>query len=159
MIDYGFVPENLWGKSNVHIILEADTDIYNPSSPTFGNSNLSNIQNCDDFLEQAVRVDWINSSFPKTDLRLSGVICQTRENGSIFFEHIFEFGECRVQQISPYTEKPICYTPEATKYGQTSYMYANVINQVFNWVICRTRKDSAITKRFSNQIYVFGLGC
>jgi hypothetical protein len=37
-------------------------------------------------------------------------------------------------------------------------MMANVINQVFNWIICRTRRDSAILKRFNNPMFVFGLG-
>ena len=157
-IDFGFVPANLWGKSNVHIILESESDFYNPTNEYFGNSNLMKIKDCDEFIQKAVRVDWINTSYPRTDLRMSGVKCLTREDGGIYFERIFQFGECRVQQISISTNKPICYTPEATKYGQTSYMYANVINQVFNWVICRTRRDSAVLKRFNNPIYVFGLG-
>jgi hypothetical protein len=36
-------------------------------------------------------------------------------------------------------------------------MFANVVNQVFNWIICRTRRDSAVLKRFNNKVFVFGL--
>jgi hypothetical protein len=37
-------------------------------------------------------------------------------------------------------------------------MFANVVNQIFNWIMCRTRRDSAVLKRFNNPIFVFGLG-
>lgn len=89
---------------------------------------------------------------------MSAVRCKTDPNGNIFFEQYYQFGPCKMQQISIYSFKPICYTPEATKYGQSSYMFANVINQIFNWIICRTRRDSAILKRFNNPMFIFGLG-
>ena len=105
-----------------------------------------------------MRVDWINTLYPNTDLRMSAVTCHTDDNGSIFFKRYMVFSECRIQNISPYSLRPVCYTPEATKYGQTAYMLANVINQFFNWFICRTRFDSALTKRFINKIFIFGIG-
>ena len=37
-------------------------------------------------------------------------------------------------------------------------MLANVVNQLFNWFICRTRIDSSIFKKFNNKIFVFGIG-
>ena len=46
MIDFGLAPSDLWGKSNVHIILEGPNDFYNSSDPFFGNSNLQVIQSC-----------------------------------------------------------------------------------------------------------------
>lgn len=46
MIDYGFVPNLLWNHSNSYILLEDETDHFNPSDPKFGNSNLHKIQNC-----------------------------------------------------------------------------------------------------------------
>lgn len=105
-----------------------------------------------------VRVDWINSLYPATDLRMSAVTCYDHSDGRVSFHQFMTFDRCRVQQISYYTSRPICYTPEATKYGQTSYMMANVVNQFFNWFICRTRYDSTITKRFNNTIYVMAIG-
>lgn len=88
---------------------------------------------------------------------MSGISCY-EESGQVYFKQHIKFGECLIQQISPYTFRPVCFTPEAAKYGQTSYMVANVVNQLFNWVICRTRRDSAILKRFTNKIYVMAIG-
>lgn len=157
MVDFGFVPNNLWGKSNEYILLQNQWDTYNPTSRFLGNSNLIDLKTCAQFDARKVRIDWINTSFPYTDLRMSGVNCIEKGYGDLQFVRHFEFGPCKIQQISLYTFKPICYTPEATKYAQSSYMFANVVNQVFNWVICRTRRDSAVLKRFNNKVFVFGL--
>ena len=67
------------------------------------------------------------------------------------------FGQCRIQQISIVTNRPVCYTTEATKYGQTSYMYGNVIGQVFNLFICKTRRDSVFQVGMNNRVMYLGL--
>lgn len=38
--DFGFVPSDLQFKANITLIPPNLSDIYNPTSPTFGNSNL-----------------------------------------------------------------------------------------------------------------------
>ena len=46
MNDFGFVPGQLWAKNNIPIILPEDGDLYNPTSPFFGNTNLAKITSC-----------------------------------------------------------------------------------------------------------------
>lgn len=70
---------------------------------------------------------------------MAAVTCTDTKTGPVY-EHNLPFGECRIQQISVITHKPVCFTTEAAKYGQTSYMYANVVNQMFNLFICKTRR-------------------
>jgi hypothetical protein len=85
MVDFGFVPSDLWGKSNDFILLENRWDSYNPTHKYLGNSNLESLISCEGFDAKKVRVDWINASYPSTDLRMSGVRCKTDANGGLYF--------------------------------------------------------------------------
>jgi hypothetical protein len=38
--DFGFTPSELQFKANLTLIPSNPSDVYNPTSPTFGNSNL-----------------------------------------------------------------------------------------------------------------------
>jgi hypothetical protein len=40
MIDFGFIPSKMWWKNAVPLVVPLTSDIYNPTMPTFGNSNL-----------------------------------------------------------------------------------------------------------------------
>jgi hypothetical protein len=68
-----------------------------------------------------------------------------------------KYGECRVQQISPYSSRPVCYTSEATKYGHTSYMIGNTITQIFQLYMCKSTKDSCLSMRLGNKVLIVGM--
>ncbi len=156
MLDFGFPPGSLWGKSNIGILVPGLDDHYNPTDPHFGNSHLAEFSTCAQFRAASDITDWINSTHPEADLRMSALICH-EQAGRLVFEQNMRFGECRLQQLSVSTGRPICYSTEATKYAQTAYMYANVINQMFNFFICKTRKQSVFQTKLTKPLIYFGL--
>jgi sodium/potassium-transporting ATPase subunit alpha len=78
-------------------------------------------------------------------------------NGVPTYSQLFEWGECRVQQISPFSNKPICFTTEAVKYGQSAFFYGVVIGQILNCFLCKTRKLSLIYQGLNNPFQFFGI--
>lgn len=101
-------------------------------------------------------IDWIYLASSKYDLRMTMLNCH---NGSppTFTQIISDWGDCKVQQISPYTNLPVCYTTEACKYAQTSYLIGVVICQIVNGFACKTRKQSVISQGASNTFFHFSL--
>ena len=67
------------------------------------------------------------------------------------------WGDCKVYQLSPYSNKPICYTTEAVKYGSSSYFYGVVICQILNTLLCKTRKLSLVYQGLNNPFMIFGV--
>lgn len=68
------------------------------------------------------------------------------------------FSECKIYQISPYTNRPVCYSTEAAKYAQSAYFYGAVVQQYFNCFICKTRKLSLLSHGINNKMSFFGIG-
>ena len=60
MIDFGFIPLELWDKNSMPLVLPSMTDTYNPSDPHFGNSALKDLKTCHDFNNNATTTDFIN---------------------------------------------------------------------------------------------------
>jgi sodium/potassium-transporting ATPase subunit alpha len=54
-------------------------------------------------------IDWIYTSHASIDLRMAAVNCQIINNQPVYTQTI-KFGSCNVQQISPFTNLPVCYT-------------------------------------------------
>lgn len=54
-------------------------------------------------------IDWIYTVHAKIDLRLGAVKCAMIGNVATYTQTI-KFGTCNVQQISPFTNKPACFT-------------------------------------------------
>lgn len=75
----------------------------------------------------------------------------------MIFKQKFVFGECRVQQISPISNRPVCFTTEAVKYAQSAYFYANFTGQLFNNIITKTRRESVFTQGMHNMNMYFGM--
>lgn len=90
------------------------------------------------------------------DLRMAALTC-SNNNGNVTFTQNLKFSECKVYQISPFTNKPVCYTTEAAKYAQSAFFYAVVVCQYFNLVICKTRKLSILQHGFGNRMSFFGI--
>lgn len=65
----------------------------------------------------------------------------------------------RFYRISPYTDRQICYTPEALLYAQTAYFVAAILTQIANNIISRSRILSAgvhgIDNKWGNWSFLF----
>lgn len=84
--------------------------------------------------------------------------CIKNADNTFKISEIFEkWGECRVYQLSPYSNRPVCYSIEAIKYGCSSYFYAIVICQMINHILCKTRKLSIFSHGLNNTFMIFGM--
>lgn len=101
-------------------------------------------------------IDWIYTSHASIDLRMAAVNCQM-VNGKPVYTQTIKFGSCNVQQISPFTNLPVCYTTESIKYAQSAYFYGVVICQLLNALVCKTRKLSLFTQGLNNTFMIFAL--
>lgn len=158
--DFGFPPASLQFTANIPVYMPANSDVYNPNLPSFGNSLAQSYidkGSCPDPKgENWEMIDWIYTKHSYVDLRLGAIKCSI-ENGKVVFSQVFNWGPCNVQQISPYTNKPVCYTTEATKYAQGGYFYGVILCQIFNAFICKTRKMSMITQGIGNTFMLFAI--
>ena len=150
--DFGFLPADLQFKASQAIVVPKQQDIYNPTAWNFGNSNLSHTS-CSNNSEM---IDWIFTKDATVDLRMAAVNCNM-VNGVAIYTQSFNFGTCNVQQISPYSNKPVCFTTEGTKYAQSAYFYGIVVGQIFNVFLCKTRKISLFTQGITNTFTFFSL--
>lgn len=158
--DFGFKPAELQFKANIPIwwSTESQNDIYNPTFASFGNSIAQaaiNSNSCPDTKNWDM-IDWIYTKHSYVDLRLAALKCDMVD-GKVKISQQFAWGPCNVQQISPYTNQPVCYTTEGTKYSQSAYFYGVVIAQIFNTFVCKTRKMSMITQGLSNTFMLFAI--
>lgn len=112
MNDFGFPPFQLVFSNGIKLYNHADSDTYNPSDYHFGNSKLkaANYTNCDSFNNEAELVDWLYMKQAKSDLRMSALICTSIAGGGTSYRNFFSFGSCNIQQISPYSNRPVCFT-------------------------------------------------
>jgi len=101
-------------------------------------------------------IDWIYVAHAKIDLRMSAVSC-TMTGGKPVYSQLISWGTCNVQQISPKTNLPACFTTEGMKYAQSAYFYGVIICQVFNCLLCKTRKLSLFTQGMGNSFMLFSL--
>ena len=101
-------------------------------------------------------IDWIFVQHASVDLRMAALSC-SKVSGSVVFSQAIEWGNCNVQQISPMSNKPVCFTTEGIKYAQSAYFYGVVIAQIFNSFVCKTRKLSFLTQGISNTFMLFSI--
>jgi sodium/potassium-transporting ATPase subunit alpha len=84
-------------------------------------------------------------------LRISALKCVQNADNTFSISEIFKsWGTCRVYQLSPYSNRPVCFSVEAIKYGCSAYFYAIVICQTLNGLLCKTRKLSIATQGMGN---------
>jgi hypothetical protein len=56
-------------------------------------------------------VDWIYTKHAFVDLRMAALKCDDWTiPGKAIITQAFNWGACQVQQISPFTNLPVCYT-------------------------------------------------
>jgi sodium/potassium-transporting ATPase subunit alpha len=102
-------------------------------------------------------IDWIFTQHANVDLRMGAVKCTKTGPNTVSYSQIFQWGPCNVQQISPFSNKPACYTTEGMKYAQSAYFYGVVIGQIINAFVCKTRKLSFFTQGLGNTFMLFSL--
>ena len=110
--DFGFPPSQLTMIANVPYFKSNDGDVFNPSHPTFGNTKLYSDSNALTICPTTTdTVDWVYLVSSNYDLRVTMLECTKQSTGSVVFsQKIKSWGTCNVQQISPVTNKPVCYT-------------------------------------------------
>jgi sodium/potassium-transporting ATPase subunit alpha len=87
---------------------------------------------------------------------MSALTCEVI-NGVAVYTPSLNYSPCKVYQISPYTNRPVCYTTEAAKYAQSAFFFGVVISQYFNIFICKTRKLSLLSHGINNKMSYFGI--
>ena len=152
--DFGFPPAELQFKANINIFVPGDNDVYNPSAWNFGNSKLS-ATNCSS--NSGEMADWIYTVHAKIDLRLAALKCNQLTPTIVSYTPLIAWGPCHVQQISPFSNKPACYSTEGMKYAQSGYFYGVVIAQLLNHKVCKTRKLSVFTQGIGNTFAIFSM--
>ena len=109
-------------------------DVYDANQPNFGNTNFGKESNY-------ASLFWDGNTDSEVDLRLF-----------LSFRNKDEWSKCRWDpkdesiprfwRISDVTDKQICYTIEANKYGQGSFLVSIVCFQIANLIICKSRSLS-----------------
>lgn len=101
-------------------------------------------------------VDWVGTTSASYDLRNTMLNCKVVDGNAVYSQMI-SWGNCKIQQISPFTNLPVCFTTEACKYAQTAYFIGMVWGQILNFFVCKTRKESVISQGVSNAFMFFAL--
>ena len=157
--DFGFPPSQLSMVANLYMTQSNPGDVYNPTHPTFGNTYLlqNYMTSCPTSSDSNnIMVDWVYTLSSQYDLRNTMLKC-TVSGATVVYSQYVEWGSCNVQQISPFTNQPVCYTTEACKYAQTAYFIGVVWGQILNFFVCKTRKLSCLTQGVSNTFMFFSL--
>lgn len=159
--DFGFPPAQLNGIANLNMIISNQGDVYNPSHPTFGNTYLLTYysRTCPSSSDSNYfMIDWVYTNSAIYDLRNTFLNCNMNAAGTAtVYTQAITYGTCNIQQISPITNLPVCFTTEACKYAQTSFFIGTVWGQVLNFFVCKTRKLSCLTQGVSNTFMFFAL--
>jgi sodium/potassium-transporting ATPase subunit alpha len=160
--DFGFPPSSLMNIANEKYVDANLGDTYNPAHPTFGNSYAYTFLGTGacpnpDTDPKYTMVDWVYLASATSDLRMTLLTCKVTGGVVAFTQTITNYGECLVQQISPFTNLPVCYTTEAAKYAQTAYLVGIVICQIVNGFACKTRKQTSISQGASNTFFHFAV--
>lgn len=145
--------------ANVYMTNSNQGDVYNPTHPTFGNTYLQTnyMTSCPPTSDSnTAMVDWVYTASANFDLRNTMLNCQV-VNGKAVYTQMITWGNCNIQQISPYNSLPVCYTTEACKYAQTGYFIGVVWGQIHNFFVCKTRKLSTFSQGVSNPFMFFAL--
>lgn len=87
-------------------------------------------------LKNGKEVDWIYGADADFDLRLMFAECR----GGRFVPSI-QWKECQFDLISPVTQRPYCYSTEASNYAQSTFLYAIVFSQYANYQSLRSLKS------------------
>ena len=174
MFDYGMNVYKLFGVILQPYFPHNPTDVYDPNHPFFGNTNVKigtnpeknepslelisteNVKGRKEYSdwENGPRLlDWLFTLHSEQDIRMGFLALNDAKNGA---KEEIEWNPCRVYQISPVSNRPVCYSSEALKYAQTGFFFGIVITQWYNSIACRTRKVSSKDHGMRNIFLLFG---
>jgi sodium/potassium-transporting ATPase subunit alpha len=172
LFDYGMNVFELFGVILKIYYPHAPSDIYDPTHPTRGNTNVviktladgtkrleilntTANQAYTDHSDKAkgAQLDWLFTLHMEQDIRMG--FLKLSNDGTMGVENIL-WSPCRVYQISPLSYRPVCYSTEAVKYAQTGFFFAIVITQWYNSLACKTRKISLKDQGLKNFFMIFG---
>ena len=142
------------------------TDVYDPSHPTLGNTNVRiedgklrviNEESAGALVDSEDKfgprlVDWLFTKHLEQDLRMGYVEYDSQSN--LVKENV-EWTPCRVYQVSPISNRPVCYSTEALKYAQTGFFFGVVVGQWFNSMALKSRKISLKDQGLRNFFMIF----
>lgn len=92
--DFGFLPGELNGKASIKIVQHKNTDVYNPTDPYFGNSNLAEKYNgrCPNAGDKDYELlDWVYNVHAAQDLRMIALSCSDSNNVATYSQ-MFKWG-------------------------------------------------------------------
>ena len=168
MNDFGFSPYSLIGLISKPYLPHNSGDVYDPTHPFFGNTNVQcsngvlksivapdrdeiNKDNIEGFT-----LDWLFTTDLNQDTRMGFLKNECGSSSTIKVSNLIDFAQCNVFQISPISGRPVCFTTEALKYGQTSFFFSIVITQFSNNLSCKTRKLSLSYQGLGNTFMMLG---
>jgi sodium/potassium-transporting ATPase subunit alpha len=139
--DFGFKITELPGMANRRGVKPYERGNYfDPDALNFGNGHAycrAPNRISGDNGRAAVPPDWDTTRQGWMDLRLYFLKCVNNR-----IEPVYQWTTCNVTQLSPITNRPICYTTEALRYAQAGFFYGVVVCQWINALNCKTRKIS-----------------
>jgi len=163
MSNFGFPMPTLLGLALKPGFKHADSDVYDPYHPTFGNSNILGAcigqqDKLSDGSFSSYLPDWIFNEDIATDGRMIYVQC-ARNNGVLTggVESSVSFGPCGAKEISGQTHRPVCWSIDSIKSAQTSYLFSVVLLQWGNAIANKTRRTSVYFHGTKNYFLLFGL--
>ena len=111
--DFGFPPAELNGIANLSMTISNPGDVYNPTHPTFGNTYLLQkySKSCPSSSDSNYfMIDWVYTNSALFDLRNTFLKCDIDSSGNAVYTQGMKWGSCNIQQISPITNLPVCFT-------------------------------------------------
>ena len=168
MNDFGFTPYSLVGLISKPYLPHNPGDVYDPSHPYFGNTNVECVNGIlksisppdrDEINKDNVEgftLDWLFTTDINQDTRMGFLSNNCSSSSGILVSNLLDFAKCNVFQISPISGRPVCFTTEALKYAQTSFFFSIVITQFSNNLSCKTRKLSLSYQGLSNTFMMLG---
>lgn len=168
--EFGFNPGMLSKLIFVPYFQHNKLDVYDPSHPTLGNTNLiceNNVLKSKDYFGKSTiekdnmvgsNVDWLFLTDLYQDLRMgyfSNFSCEGNVVKAVTSR--FNWIRCSIPQISPISNRYVCYSTEALKYSQSSFFLSIVICQISNYLAIKTRILSIRFQGLGNFFMFFAL--
>jgi sodium/potassium-transporting ATPase subunit alpha len=159
--DYGIRPSAIWFLCKGLNYIPHEDDVYDPAAPGSGHScwdkNVEDNETCDRSTYGIEALGWDLTKHSRIDVRL--YYHRTRDDEA--------WTTCRwapddedvpkSYRISNVSDKPICYTTEALKYAQASYLVSIVAVQASGLISAKTRNLSLYQQGMINGMGNFGL--
>ena len=146
------------------------SDIFDPNHPFFGNTNVKvvteggsttiklidsespGIPHDSDDMAGPRLVDWLFTTHLDQDLRMGYLLL----NDSNKIVSNIDWNPCQIYQISPISNRPVCYSTEALKYAQTAFFFGIVCGQLYNSLALKTNKASVMYQGLKNVPLILG---